>query len=281
MIKYRSPSQKTQYVIGMLTFAIFIFTIFWSVLLVEYLDPNSYLWGFIGQSDISYRVTSMKLFDNLLNILLFSLFVSVLIYFLLRVICLNISRASLPEGFYTQNSWLDIDDKSLVAIQANELVFFKFDRKIAKRLQIEYQHNATVDELIELAGAKNIQRIPFDEITELVSDHNSDIFYVKQNGMRHRVMFINQTVKAHALELVQLLLPENLKYQRNERTRFKASLPYIIVFIGLALSAMTIELMTIRYLVSLFALLVVMPRLCSNYLDPKITEVWRHNDIRD
>ncbi|WP_077755584.1 2',3'-cyclic-nucleotide 2'-phosphodiesterase [Shewanella psychrophila] len=276
MIKYRSPSQKSQYVIWSVTFAIFIFTTFWSVLFVEYFDPDSYLWKQLDQAAFvdSYSAAEGVL-EHFLNAVLFSAFVSVIAYFVLKHLCVRVSQGSLPEGFYTQSSWLDVDDKYLVLIQADELVFFEFERRVAKRLQIEYQHSASVDELIALADPKKVRRIPFDEISELVSDHNSDIFYVKHKGQRHRVVFINQTVKAHALELVQLLLPEELEYHRNERTRFKAALPVLAIFISLGMFAMVIDMVLIRYLFSLTALLIAMPKLFSCYLDPKVTEIWR------
>ncbi|BAJ02595.1 hypothetical protein [Shewanella violacea] len=281
MIKYRVPSQQIHHVIWALSFTIFIFTTFWSVLIVEYFDPDSYLWQQLEQATfVDTYSTAEGVVDHLLNAVLFSAFVSVIAYILLKYLSVRVSQGSLPEGFYTQSSWLDIENKYLVLIQADELVFFEFERRMAKRLQIKYQHDASVDDLIALADPKTVRRIPFDEISELVSDHNSDIFYVKHKDKRHRLVFLNQAVKAHALELVQLLLPEELEYHRNERTRFKAALPFLAVFIGLALLAMAIDIIVIRYFVGLLTLFLVMPKLCTNYLDPKVTEIWRKNEIR-
>ncbi|WP_076409403.1 2',3'-cyclic-nucleotide 2'-phosphodiesterase [Shewanella sp. UCD-KL12] len=280
MIKYRSPSQQSQYVIWALTFTIFIFTTFWSVLFFEYIDPDSYLWKQFEQVEIiEPRLVAEGVLEHLFNAVLFSAFLSISIYFVLKHLFIKVSQRGLPEGFYTQNSWLDVDDKYLVLIQADELVFFKFERKVAKRLQIEYQHGETIDALIALAEPHEVQRIPFDEINELVSDHNSDIFYVKHHGVRHKVVFINQAVKAHALELVQLLLPEELAYHRNERTKFKAALPFLTAFIGLVIFAMTVDMVLIRYLFSLTALFIAMPKLFSSYMDPKVTETWSHNEV--
>ena len=282
MIKYRSLSQKNQHVIWALTFAIFISTTFWSLLIVEYFDPDSYLWQQLDQAVfVDTHLAAEGVVEHFFNAVLFSVFVSVIAYLLLKFLSARVSQGSLPEGFYTQNSWLDIDDKYLVLIQADELVFFEFERRMAKRLQIKYQHGTSVDELIALADPRKVRRIPFDEISELVSDHNSDIFYVKHKDKRHRVVFINQTVKAHALELVQLLLPEELEYHRNERTRFKAAFPLLAVFIGLASLAMAIDIIVIRYIVSLLVLFLVMPKMCTNYLDPKITEIWRRHEVVD
>ncbi len=149
---------------------------------------------------------------------------------------------------------------------------------MARKLQIEYQHDASADELIGMANPQEVRRIPFDEVKELVSDHNSDIFYVKHNDKRHKVVFINQAVKAHALELVQLLLPEELEYHRNERTRFKAALPFMAIFLCLGTFAMVIDMVIIRYIISLIALFIAMPKLFSSFLDPKVTETWCYNE---
>ena len=281
MIKYRSPSQKNKYVIFALSLAIFIFTTFWSVLFVEYLNPSSYFWLQFSETSFSNSaISSEGILDNVSNVLPFSAFFSVVTYFLLKLLCVKVSQGNLPEGFYTQSSWLDVDDKSLVLIQADELVFFEFKRKMTKRLQVEYQHHASVDELISLADPKKVHRIPFDEISELVSDHNSDIFYVKHKDLRHRVVFINQAVKAHALELVQLLLPEELEYHRNERTRFKAAFPFFAIFVCLVMLAMAIDIVLIRYLLGLIILFIAIPKLLSSYFEPKVTESWRQRELR-
>ncbi len=143
MIKYRSPSQKSHYLILALTLSIFVFTTFWSVLFVEYFDPGSYLWEQLDSASLPESTSAAEgVLAHFFYAVIFSAFVSVSGYFLQHYLFVKVSQGSLPEGFYTQNSWLDVDDKYLVLIQADELFFLSLKEKWPEncRLSINMMH---------------------------------------------------------------------------------------------------------------------------------------------
>ena len=141
-------------------------------------------------------------------------------------------------------------------------------------MQRGYRGGASIDDLTAMARQGTLRQIPLDEIDELVSDHDSKRLRIKYKGGNYSLVFLNQAVKAHALELLQLLLPESLTYHRNERNRFKAALPCLVSFILLLLIASYIDIEAIRYMVSFSALFIALPKMFSCLIEPTITEIW-------
>ncbi|MCP4322877.1 MAG: hypothetical protein GY787_13725 [Alteromonadales bacterium] len=196
------------------------------------------------------------------------------IYWLLNLIFVRESKKALPEGFYTETSWLDIDDNYIVAIDNSDLVFFDIEAKQASDVQEAYQNNAPLEELIAISKSSKFKRIPFTEITEIESDHNSDVFTITHGEDSHSVEFLNQTVKAHALEAVKKQIPASLEYTKKERTRLQAAVPSFIFLAVLALIAVVADIFILNVVIGFIGIIWVLPKIFSRLIDPTITEKW-------
>ena len=226
------------------------------------------------KSTIALNKNSNNTVSNTITILPFSIGGSLFLYYLLSFIFVRESKHVLPEGFYTENTWLDVDDNYLVAIDNNDLVFFDIDKKQSSTVQKLYQNGAPLEEIIAKSKSSRFNRIPLSEIKELSSDHNSDTINIEHNDKLHSVEFLNQALKSHALDRIKPLIPADLNYNKNERSRLQAAVPSIVL--GILLSAVIYfsSITILNVLVGLFVITKVVPTVISRLLDPTVTEEW-------
>lgn len=196
------------------------------------------------------------------------------LHWILTLIFVRESKKALPIGFYTETSWLDIDDKYIVALDGDHLIYFNINEKRVPAAQNAFQEGATLDELVAQSKPSKVSRICLSEVTALSSDHNSDVIAIVHKGETHQVEFLNQAVKAHALERIKRSIPETMSYARRERTRLQAALPTALMLFALIGIAFFADVVLLTIFVGFVTLFWGLPRLFSRLLDPTVTERW-------
>lgn len=229
------------------------------------------------ESEVSHNDTA----GNLIGVMPYTGPASLFLYWLLNIVFVRESKKSLPTGFYTETSWLDIDDNYVVAIDNEDLVFFDINEKQSSNVQSAYQNNQPLEELIVMSKSSEFKRIPLSEVTELESDHNSDVFIITHGEDRHSVEFLNQTVKAHALEAVQKLLSDSLEYTKNEKTRLQAAVPSLIFLAVLIIIGIVADIFLLNVVLCFIGIVWVLPKIFSRVIDPTITETWNNSSKVD
>ncbi|MCO1336299.1 hypothetical protein MO867_18360 [Microbulbifer sp. OS29] len=196
------------------------------------------------------------------------------LYWILTLLFVRESKKALPKGFYTEISWLDIDDHYLVALEEGELVYFDIHKNQASAVQSAYQQGKSPEELYALSKSENAARIPLNEISSLSSNHNSDVITIQHGDKTHSVEFLNQTVKAHALERIEKRLPQSMDYQLIQRSRLQATLPPLIIAALLAGIIFWLDMFILRVILGFVGLAYVMPKLISQLFSPTETQTW-------
>lgn len=144
----------------------------------------------------------------------------------------------MPEGFYNDSSWLDVEDHQLIAIGENELVRFKFASSCVNKVQKAYQSNQPLVEILQIPGKGNkVDVIPLAAIEKISSNHFDDTYEVEYQVVDSKtgepkststnLEFLNPTVKTHAMEsLVERLAGiQSFEKQVTQYTRLKSALP--------------------------------------------------------
>ncbi|TAA46960.1 MULTISPECIES: hypothetical protein [Corallincola] len=243
------------------------------------------------QVDVWYATTSPNINDtadnvnsdlssnddigNTIDVLPYTGPASLFIYWVMTFIFVKESKKALPKGFYTETSWLDIDDNYLVALDGNDLVMFDIDGKQASKVQSSYQNGASIEELMAISKSDKFKRIPLSEIKELVSDHNSDVLTIEWGEESESVEFLNQTVKAHALERIQPLLSNELQYHKLEKSRLGAATPALILLAIFTAIAYFASIFWLTALIGFICLVKVIPRIIVRLWDPTVRQSWK------
>lgn len=226
------------------------------------------------KTSVESAVANNTTAGNMLSVAPLTAVSCLVLYWLSTLMFVRESKKALPEGFYTEVSWLDIDDRYLVALDGRDLVYFPFNDKLTLKLQAAYQQGAPLDQLIALSKDVKVSRIPLTEITSLVSDHNSDVIIVTHNEKRQTVEFLNQTVKAHALDRIRKLLPSTLDYSKEPKTRLQATLSPMIALVLLVGFGYWLDMLLVNLVIGFLLLVWTIPRIFSRLIDPTITEKW-------
>jgi len=148
-------------------------------------------------------------------------------------------KGFMPEGFYTENSWLDIEDNYLVVLNNEHIDVISFDNKSADNMQKLYQDNASFETILAEVKIKTT-KISLDSIVNIESDHYKDtinIDYMQDGEEESRSLeFLSATVKAHALEKIAAKLSPDLTIDEKQFTRFNAAKWRLLgagIFVGL------------------------------------------------
>jgi len=230
-------------------------------------------------NNVQHKLDNNNTTSNIIGAAPFTAPGSLILYFILAFLFVRESKKSLPEGFYTENSWLDIDDKYMVAIDGTDLVYFSIDDKRTSDAQKAYQEEESLETIMAVSKTSKFHRIPLSEITNLSSNHNSDVFKVTHNDKNHSIEFLNQTVKAHALERIEKLIPKNLKHEVVEKTRLQAAMPAAITLLLLILVGFFADMYLLNLGLGFVAIFWVAPRLISRLLDPTVSRVWSTPEV--
>lgn len=226
------------------------------------------------QENVEEEMSGNTTEGNMFSAAIYTAPVAMFLYWLLSLIFVRESKKALPEGFYTENSWLDVDDNYLVALDGSDLVYFDIDKNKVSDIQEAYQKGADLEELIGNSKSAKFKRIPLGEISELVSHHNSDVINIEHNDDSHSIEFLNQTVKAHALERITKHIPTTLSYNKQERTRLQAIVPTLLWLITLIVIAYFVDHIVLTVLFGFYVIISVLPKMISRFIDPTVTESW-------
>ncbi|MBC9248703.1 hypothetical protein A9179_00295 [Pseudomonas alcaligenes] len=141
-------------------------------------------------------------------------------------------KGKLPEGFYTENSWLDIEDDRLVALDGHNLVSVSFDSKHTDNVQELYQSGAGLAAIVAQVACKQ-KVIDLNTVSKVTSDHFRDTIYltfsVDGKESSESLEFLNATVKEHALKQIARALPASLRMSVEKLTRLQAARFSLIV----------------------------------------------------
>lgn len=141
-------------------------------------------------------------------------------------------KGKLPEGFYTENSWLDIEDDRLVVLDGQYVVSVRFDSKQCDKVQKLYQSGAGLEAILAQVPCKQT-RIDLNTVTEVSSEHFRDTISLSfsTDGKKNSISleFLSATVKEHALTQIARALPASLKMNVEKRTRLQSARASLIV----------------------------------------------------
>lgn len=196
------------------------------------------------------------------------------LHIILALLWVRKSTVILPEGFYKEDRWLDVDDKYVVGIDQGDLVYFDIHKKRVKEVQQAFQEGKPMSELVQLGQYRSLVTMPLSDITKVVTDHNSDVIYVTHNGTEHRVEFLNVKVKAHALKRILRKIPHSKQYEKRERSRLNAVKMSLIGSL-LVIGAAWYFDHSGSYVIAVFVLVAwLVPTFLSRLLDPHTTRTW-------
>jgi hypothetical protein len=227
-----------------------------------------------ARANIESTIASNTTIGNMLSAAPYTAPASLFLYYLLSFIFVRESKKKLVPGFYNDQSWLDIDDKYIVYLNQDELVYFAFDKRVSSKVQQAYQEDKALDELISISKPKEINRIPLQQITELSSNHNSDIIYIEYEDKTHSIEFLNQAIKAHALEIIKLQIPKELNYQLDQKSRLGATIPAALTLLAIFLIGYFVNMLLIQLVLGFIGIAWVIPTIFSRLLDPTETKSW-------
>lgn len=141
-------------------------------------------------------------------------------------------KGKLPEGFYTEHSWLDIEDDRLVVLDGQQLVSVSFDSKHTDEVQKLYQSGAGLAAIVGQVACKQ-KLIDLSTVSKVSSEHFRDTihltFSVDGKESSESLEFLNATVKEHALKQIARALPDSLKMNVEKLTRLQAGRFSLIV----------------------------------------------------
>lgn len=194
-------------------------------------------------------------------------------------------KGVLPIGFYTDNSWLDIEDNCLAQIDGASLRVASFDKKKADKVQMLYQSDTAFSDIAAAVKA-NETVVPLANVSLLESKHYKDELSLEwQDGEEQhdiRVQFISVAAKEHALARISALLPSGLNHQVVPKTRVQSAAAGAVgVIIGALVVAtaflyefsgknLDIVLFAFGGLILYFAL----PSMIARLLDPTVVKSW-------
>ena len=141
-------------------------------------------------------------------------------------------------------------------------------------MQDAYQNSASLEELLAISKSSKFKRIPLYEITRLLSNHNSDVIIIDHKDDTHSIEFLNQTVKAHALDRIRPLIPTSLQYEKKERTRIQAAIPSIIFLAIMVSIILFFDSFILNLIIGFIIIVWTIPKIFSRLIDPTITERW-------
>jgi len=109
------------------------------------------------------------------------------------------SNSKLNEGFYTDNSWLDVEDNKLVLLDSTSVSVSNLQDKQIKQITAAYQKNASHKELISLIKNDQHESVELANIVGITSRHDEDTIRIVTEEDSISLDFLNNGTKAHDL----------------------------------------------------------------------------------
>ncbi|MGY4532342.1 hypothetical protein ACVW0Y_001466 [Pseudomonas sp. TE3786] len=187
-------------------------------------------------------------------------------------------KGKLPEGFYTENSWLDVEDDRLIVLDGDHVLSLSFDKKHRNQVQEIYQRGGLNGNFLEeiLAKVETTRTlVDLNTVSKVTSDHYDDVIRLTyNNGAKDETLsleFLSATVKAHALQRIARALPATLNMNVEKLTRLQAArVPLVVAVVSAGVAYYFLDhiwVVGLLGLLGLYALKVGAARL----IDPTIT----------
>ena len=237
------------------------------------------------EKDLKTKARSSSFTWRLISAALFVIPAMLFLFKFVAFFYIREPKGTLPTGFYTDNSWLDIVDNCLAEIDNNTLRVAKFDKKKVDKVQALYQSNTAFSEIVSAVKAEETL-IPLTKVTLLESKHYKDEISLEwlDGETEHdiRVQFLSVAAKEHALARISNLLPGALAHRITPKTRVQSALAGAIgVIIGTLVIAaailyqfsgknLDIVLFALGCLIIYFAL----PSMIARLIDPTVVTSW-------
>lgn len=206
-------------------------------------------------------------------------------YYLRKVIKTIYVRetAELAKGFYTERSWLDIDDKVLVSVEGNDVSFFEIPEFALSDVQSEYQKRASFEKLLETAGVKRskVITIAMAAVEKMSSSHKKDTIDIELGEDFHSLEFLNVKMKQHALTRFQLLLDNKMTYRKTKPSRLRATLPWFVTLFVFAVIMFLIHNPYAWAILAAIGFFMILPKMLRELIDPTQLEIWELPEVVD
>ena len=231
------------------------------------------LFVLIGEVYVNFMLSALP------YIIPLSLFLTYYIRKVIKTIYVR-ETGELAEGFYTQRSWLDVDDNVLVSVTGNDVSFFEIPDGYLPEVQKGYQQGLSFEKLVEEARVKKdkVIRISMSTIDKMASSHKEDTIGIDVNDDYHSIEFLNIKTKEHALKRFQLLLDEALVYRQTKPTRLRAALPWLITLCVFAIIMFLFQNAVVWGITFGIGFFLILPKLLRELIDPTQMEIWEKED---
>lgn len=206
------------------------------------------------------------------------------LYLLISLIFVREPKGVLTEGFYTENSWLDVDDNYLIFLQGAQILIFQFNKKQSSKVQKYYQEGKGLEITQLVEGVTS--SIDLDKVTAVESRHYSDALSVtheqvdkdnkdKMEEVTTSVEFISAATKEHALGYITPLLPTTLKENLQRQTRIRSSVTGLIWSILAGGLVLYFDANVIAIVAAFIILYFALPSFFARLLDPAVITTWK------
>ncbi|WP_394170329.1 hypothetical protein [Saccharospirillum alexandrii] len=186
--------------------------------------------------------------------------------------------SELMNGFYTQKSWLDVDDHKLVHadVANNQICTFEIPESRLSEVQAAYQQKASLSTLSEEARvkAKDIERITMSDIVRMSSSHKKDSIDIEYNEEHYTLEFLNIATKEHALKRLQLMLNDSMHYEKKTPTRIRAAFPWLATLLIFATIMTLFQQPYVWAILFGIGFFLILPKMLRELIDPSQVEIW-------
>ena len=197
------------------------------------------------------------------------------INFLLGIIFVRESRSKLNEGFYSEDSWLDVTDNKLVLLNDNCIAIADLKNRQIKSVTKAYQHGASHKELISLIKADQIKTMVLANITALHSRHDEDLILLADREKELNLSFLNMGTKAHALQRLEARLPDTLVKTKIKRSRLRAASPRLAMLILLVAFGVNFDHAGAWCAIGFLSVLFILPNLIVRLISPSVVTTYK------
>ncbi|MEN0105232.1 MAG: hypothetical protein AAGC84_02285 [Pseudomonas sp.] len=187
-------------------------------------------------------------------------------------------KGKLPEGFYSENSWLDVEDDRLIVLDGTTVLSMSFDKKHRDEVQEIYQRGLQSGRYLEELLAKVETKrtlVDLNTVSKMTSEHYDDVIRLtysvdgKEDSLS--LEFLSATVKAHALQRIARALPANLNMSVEKLTRLQAArVPLVVALLSIGGAYYFLDHIWVVGLLGLLALYGLKVGL-ARLIDPTIT----------
>lgn len=226
----------------------------------------------------SYSYASNSLAGGVANVSITALFsflsvtigIGLLTNILLGLLFVRESRLELNEGFYSEDSWLDVEDKKLVMLNDHFVAMASLKESQIKTIAQLYQSDANHNELIALLKTNQLKRAVLADITALHSRHDEDLILLAEGNKEIELSFLNHGTKAHALDKLEAKLPLTLVRNQFTRSRLRSAMPRLVILAVLLVTGFVISNVSAWFVIGLSSVVFIVPTLISRLISPTV-----------